>query len=105
MGSLSDPNDVGAAAIGDTRFYGGERVGPGRWAILDGLGILWTDDRDGVQLSYVDGSDRDAANGLRRALTDACRRGESATAAFDATVREHGNPEVEIGDLKTLLNY
>ena len=102
MGSLSDPNDVGATPIGDTRFFSGERVGLGRWAVLEGLGILWTDARDGLQLSYVADSDRDAANAIRRSLTEACRRGESATAVFDRIVQHPDGPTVEAGELSSL---
>ncbi|WP_027497464.1 hypothetical protein [Rhodococcus sp. JG-3] len=105
MGSLSDPSDVGAAVIGDQRFYGGERVGSGRWAVLDTLGLLWTDDRDALQLSSTDATtDRAAATALRYGLIDACRRGISASMAFDTTVAEQGNPPVTSGDLSTLID-
>ncbi|MCZ4077854.1 hypothetical protein O1W68_07880 [Rhodococcus sp. H36-A4] len=104
MGSLSDPSDVGATPIGDQRFYGGERVGAGRWATLDDLGLLWTDDADVLQLSSTQATtDNAAANALRYRLIDACRRGITATTAFDTVVAEHGNPPVTTGDRGELI--
>ncbi|KZF00876.1 hypothetical protein A2J03_09835 [Rhodococcus sp. EPR-157] len=104
MGSLSDGSDVGAKPIGDQRFYGGRRVGEGRWAILDTLGLLWTDDVDGLQLSSTEATtDRDAATDLRYTLIEQCRRGIGATEAFDTAIAEHGNPPVTTGDLGELI--
>ncbi|MEH6794034.1 MAG: hypothetical protein V7694_07835 [Rhodococcus sp. (in: high G+C Gram-positive bacteria)] len=102
MSSLSDPSNFGAKPLDRQRFYGGERVGTGRWAVLDNLGVLWTDDREALQLGAVEGADAAAANALRYELNGSAARGVSATEAFDTTVAQHGNPAVSSGDLSTL---
>lgn len=102
MSSLSDPSNLGATPTDTQRFYGAERVGSGRWATLDGLGLLWTDDAEALQLSWTEGSDRDAANAIRAGLNRLARLGVPATLAFDDLVAEH-SATVESGDLASLL--
>lgn len=97
--SLSDPSNFGAKPLDRQRFYGGERVGVGRWAVLDNLGVLWTDDRDALQLGAVEGADAAAANAIRYELNGYAARGVSATEAFDVTVADHGSPPIVEGQL------
>ncbi|MFI8565772.1 hypothetical protein ACIGGF_04320 [Rhodococcus sp. NPDC078407] len=99
MNSLSDPSNFGAKPIDTQRFYGSEPVGEGRWAMLDGLGLLWTDDRDALQLDVVEGVDGKAANALRRELNRSAAAGMSATTAFNTTVADHGSAPVVEGQL------
>ncbi|OZC52979.1 hypothetical protein CH289_11915 [Rhodococcus sp. RS1C4] len=100
MGSLEDSSDIGAKPIGDQRFYDGKRAGTGRWATLNGLGVLRTDDKNALQLASTKATtDNDAANATRYRLIDACRRGIAATTAIDTLVAKHGNPPVTTGDL------
>ncbi|OZC84493.1 hypothetical protein CH282_15260 [Rhodococcus sp. 06-418-1B] len=62
--------------------------------------MLWTDDKNGLQLSYLKSADRDSANALRRELREWCRRGVAAPKAFDVFAGRHGDPgKVEVGEL------
>ena len=99
MNSLSDPSNFGAKPINTQRFYGSEPVGEGRWVMLDRLGLLWTDDREALQLDVMEGVDNAAANELRRMLNNAAAAGVSASAAFDTVVAERGNPPIRSGSL------
>ncbi|WP_032402476.1 hypothetical protein [Rhodococcoides fascians] len=101
MGSLSDSSNFGAEPVDTQRFYGGERVGQGRWAVLDGLGLLWTDDTDALQLSWTEDADDDAAHAACVGLNRLARLGVPATLAFDDLVAEH-SATVESGDLSFL---
>lgn len=101
MSSLSDPSNFGARPVGDQRYYGAERVGPGRWAVLPGIGILWTNDDDAVQLSWVPDADQSQANDIRAILHELARRGIPAKQAFDGLAGEY-DAAVTVGDLATL---
>ncbi|WP_407726241.1 hypothetical protein ACJEDT_13030 [Rhodococcoides fascians] len=103
MGSLSDPSNFGAEPVDPLayRYYGGERIGPGRWALIPGLGMLWTDDASALQLSRIDGADLVAANALRKLLHTLARDGITATAAFDSIVADR-DATVTSGDLSSL---
>lgn len=41
------------SADGDRKFYGRDRAGVGRWVDIDGIGTLWTNDRDSLQMVSV----------------------------------------------------
>nr|WP_141215374.1 hypothetical protein [Rhodococcus sp. 15-649-1-2] len=102
MGSLSDSLNVGATPADTQRFYGAERVGRGRWAILPGLGVLWTDDDDALQLAWIEGSDNDAAYGMYRRLNGLAAAGVPASRAFDDLIAEFPGIPVQSGDLASL---
>lgn len=99
MNSLSDPSNFGARPVDTQRFYGSEPAGEGRWVMLDRLGLLWTDDREALQLDVMEGVDNDAANELRRGLNRSAAAGVPASTAFDTVVAERGTTPVKSGDL------
>jgi hypothetical protein len=101
MSSLSDPDNFGARPLGDKRYYGAERVGPGRWATLQGLGILWTNDADAVQLSWIPDANQEQANAIRAGLHGLADRGVPARQAFNGLAAEYG-AVIETGDLATI---
>ena len=70
----------------------------GRWQRIPHLGVL-TDDKEVLQLGWLDDADEDAANALARRMVLMAVDGVTATAAFDRVAQE--NPECAIahGDL------
>lgn len=101
MGSLSDSSDFGARPLSDQRYYSGDAVGQGRWAILTDVGVLWTDDNDALQLERISTADQTAAAALRKGLHTFAGSGVPATEAFDRIVNERGATVVS-GDLADL---
>lgn len=81
------------------RRFGGRPEGMGRWQRIPNLGVLWTDDKDALQLGILKSQDNKLANALRRRMVLMAVDGMTATAAFDLVARE--NPECSIvhGDL------
>ena len=102
MGSLSDPSDVGAEPLGDDRAYAATLAGAGRWASIDDLGVLWTNDSDSLQLKQSESADDAEAFEFRRMLIDYCTVGMTATEAFDVVVADAGGLTVESGSLDRL---
>lgn len=98
VGSLSDSSNFGARLTASQYYYGDQRVGPGRWVVLDRLGVLWTDDRDALQLARINNVDILDANNLRSALHRYAAANLPATAAFDLVAAEYGST-VQVGDL------
>lgn len=90
MGSLSDPNNFGARPVDEQPFYDSTARGQGRWATLDNLGVLWTDDRNALQLSGLAGPDAVEANALRIRLHTLAAERIPATKAFDTITTELG---------------
>lgn len=101
MSSLSDPDNFGAQPVGDQRYYGAERVGRGRWAMLPGLGILWTNDTDAIQLSWIPDANQAQANAIRVGLHRLASRGVPARQAFDGLIAEY-DVAVTAGDLSSI---
>ncbi|WP_415395199.1 hypothetical protein ACMTN4_07465 [Rhodococcus globerulus] len=81
------------------RRFGGRPEGPGRWQRIPHLGVLWTDDKDGLQLSLLKSADHAAANALRRRMVMMAVDGMTATAAFDLIARENRTHMIMHGDL------
>jgi hypothetical protein len=85
---LRDSNDFGAKPVSDQHYYGVVRAGMGRWAVLERLGVLWTDDQDALQLSRLNGADQAAAYQFRLDLHALAAANVPATTAFDRLVTE-----------------
>ena len=81
------------------RRFGGRPEGSGRWQRIPNLGVLWTDDKEALQLGLLKSADHAAANALRWRLIRMALDDMTATDAFDLVARE--NPECPIvhGDL------
>ena len=81
------------------RRFCGVPEGEGRWQRLPHLGVLWTDDKEALQLGWLDNADQDAANALACRMVLMAADGVSATAAFDMIVSENRNYLVIQGNL------
>lgn len=101
MGSLSDSQNFGARPVSEQHYYGTVRAGLGRWAILDRVGVLWTDDADALQLARLSTADQDAAYQLRLRLHAFAAASVTATTAFDRVVEEY-SATVLSGDLSRI---
>lgn len=102
MGSLSDSRDFGVTPVGGDQFFGADMTGPGRWATIAELGVLWTNDSDSVQLIRASSGDDVDVYDLSKTLIDYCTVGFTATEAFDTLLGEYGNPPIASGDLAQL---
>ncbi|OZD23824.1 hypothetical protein CH253_08150 [Rhodococcus sp. 06-156-3C] len=80
-----------------TRFFTSVAIGSGRYADLEGVGTLWTDDADALQLGFATGADNDAANELRRLLVAYATEGWTATEAFESVLTDYPNATVKPG--------
>ena len=81
------------------RRFCGVPEGEGRWQRLPHLGVLWTDDKEALQLGWLDDADQDAANALARRMVLMAVDGMTATAAFDLIARENRTYMIMHGDL------
>lgn len=81
------------------RRFGGRPEGSGRWQRIPHLGVLWTDDKEALQLGWLDDADQDAANALARRMVLMAVDGMTATAAFDVIARENRKHMIMHGDL------
>ncbi|MFD6515401.1 hypothetical protein [Rhodococcus sp. NPDC060176] len=81
------------------RRFGGMPEGEGRWQRIPHLGVLWTDDKEALQLGWLDDADQDAANALARRMVLMAVEGMSATAAFDMIASENQKYLIMHGDL------
>ncbi len=81
------------------RRFGGRPEGMGRWQRIPNLGVLWTDDKEALQLGWLDDADHSAANALGWRLIRMALDDKTATDAFDLVA--HENPQFPImhGDL------
>jgi hypothetical protein len=101
MGSLDDSSDFGAEDTSNQTYFGSTAVGPGRWIRIDGIGVLWTDDADALQLAKIPDADRDRANAVRKGLHRLAAEQITASTAFDNLAVQYGQIPVA-GDLSTL---
>ena len=53
------------------------------WQRIPHLGVLWTDDRQALQLGWLDDADQDAANALARRRVLMAADGMTAATVFD----------------------
>lgn len=81
------------------RRFGGIPEGDGRWQRIPHLGVLWTDDKEALQLGILKSQDNKLANALRRRLVLMAADGMTATAAFDLIARENRTHMIIHGDL------
>ncbi|MEI4741676.1 hypothetical protein [Rhodococcus erythropolis] len=81
------------------RRFGGVPEGKGRWQRIPHLGVLWTDDKQALQLGWLDNADQDAANALARRMILMAVDGMTATAAFDMIASGNQKYLVMHGDL------
>lgn len=81
------------------RRFGGRPEGMGRWQRIPNLGVLWTDDKDALQLGILKSQDNKLANALRRRMVLMAVDGMTATAAFDMIARENRTYMIMHGDL------
>ncbi|MCW2298416.1 hypothetical protein [Rhodococcus erythropolis] len=81
------------------RRFGGRPEGSGRWQRIPNLGVLWTDDKESLQLGWLDDSDRPAANALAWRLIHMALDHMTATDAFDLAARENPQYPIAHGDL------
>lgn len=98
MGSLNDGSDFGARRVSQGARYGHVAAGPGRWIRIAGVGVLWTDDADALQLAPLPGSDEIESNSIRRGLHRLAEDGTPAQEAFDMLADRYGLSPVA-GDL------
>ena len=90
------------------RRFDGPCAGPGRWAVLDGIGTLWTNDNDGALLGPAemdDERDHAAANRITHLLLSYAEYSVPVSRAFDLIVAEYGSPEVHSGELDHLFDW
>ncbi|MBH5146342.1 hypothetical protein [Rhodococcus erythropolis] len=81
------------------RRFGGRPEGMGRWQRIPNLGVLWTDDKEALQLGILKSQDNKLANALRRRMVLMAVDGMTATAAFDLIARENRTYMIMHGDL------
>ena len=81
------------------RRFGGVPEGMGRWQRIPNLGVLWTDDKEALQLGILKSQDNKLANALRRRMVLMAVDGMTATAAFDMIARENRTYMIMHGDL------
>ncbi|MFK4362792.1 MULTISPECIES: hypothetical protein [Rhodococcus] len=81
------------------RRFDGVPEGEGRWQRIPHLGVLWTDDKQALQLGWLDNADQDAANALARRMVLMAVDGMTATAAFDMIASENQKYLIMHGDL------
>ncbi|UGQ55346.1 hypothetical protein LRL17_30505 (plasmid) [Rhodococcus qingshengii] len=81
------------------RRFGGLPEGKGRWQRISHLGVLWTDDKEALQLGILKSQDNELANALRRRMVMMAVDGMAATAAFDVIASENGKYMIVHGDL------
>lgn len=81
------------------RRFDGVPEGEGRWQQIPHLGVLWTDDKQALQLGWLDDADQDAANALARRMVLMAVDGMTATAAFDEIASENPKYMIMHGDL------
>lgn len=81
------------------RRFGGRPEGMGRWQRIPHLGVLWTDDKEALQLGWLDSQNDEPANALRRRMVLMAVDGMTATAAFDLIARENRKYMIMHGDL------
>ena len=81
------------------RRFGRVPEGEGRWQRIPHLGVLWTDDKQALQLGWLDDADQDAANAVARRMVLMAVDGMTATAAFDTIASENQKYLIMHGDL------
>ncbi|MGG7100886.1 hypothetical protein [Rhodococcus sp. 24CO] len=81
------------------RRFGGVPEGKGRWQRIPHLGVLWTDDKEALQLGWLDDADQDVANALARRMVLMAVDGMTAAAAFDVIAGENRKYMIMHGDL------
>ena len=81
------------------RRFDGVPEGEGRWQRIPQLGVLWTDDKQALQLGWLDDSDQDAANAVARRMVLMAVDGMTATSAFDTIASENQKYLIMHGDL------
>lgn len=81
------------------RRFDGVPEGEGRWQRISHLGVLWTDDKQALQLGWLDDADQGAANALARRMVLMAVDGMTASAAFDMIASENPKYLVMHGDL------
>lgn len=81
------------------RRFGGRPEGMGRWQRIPNLGVLWTDDKEALQLGWLDDSDRPAANALAWRLIRMALDDMTATDAFNLAAHENPQYPIVHGDL------
>lgn len=81
------------------RRFGGAPRGEGRWQRIPHLGVLWTDDKQALQLGILKSQDNELANALRRRMVLMAVDGMTATVAFDVIASENRKYMIMHGDL------
>lgn len=88
------------------RRYTGPRTGDGRWAVIDGVGVVWTNNVDGASIGPLPSWVRDdnAANSIARRFKDLASNTDlTAGQAFDVILSDYRSVEIQSGDIGALF--